>query len=174
MKISTKQITLVGILSAITGVMAATGLGFFSVPNISGAMTIMHIPTIIAGALGGPIVGGFTGLIFGASSFYYFGATVGYNIIIIFIPRIFVGIISALTFKLLVKKNIYLAAGMAGFVGTLMNTIGVIGLILAFNLYPLSALLPILAVNFPIELVVGTIISATIIPVIFRVIKKEA
>ncbi|MDD2371914.1 MAG: ECF transporter S component [Firmicutes bacterium] len=174
MKISTKQITLVGILSAITGVMAATGLGFFSVPNISGAMTIMHLPTIIAGALGGPIVGGFTGLIFGASSFYYFGGTVGYNIIIIFLPRILVGILSALTFKLLAKKNIYFAAGFAGFIGTITNTVGVIGLILVFKLYPLSALLPILAINFPIELIVGTLISVAILPVLYRVIKKEA
>ncbi len=174
MKISTKQITLVGILSALTGVMAATGIGFFSVPNISGAMTIMHIPTIIAGALGGPIVGGFTGLIFGASSFYYFGASVGYNIVIIFLPRILVGILSAYVFKILAKKNIYMASAMAGFIGTVINTIGVIGLILLFNLYPLSALLPILAVNFPIELIVGTIISATILPVLNRVIKKGA
>ena len=173
MKISTKQITLVGILSAITGVMAATGLGFFSVPNISGAMTIMHIPTIIAGALGGPIVGGFTGLIFGASSFYYFGASVGYNVIIIFLPRILVGIFSALVFKLCVRKNIYFAAAMAGFVGTVTNTVGVIGLILLFNLYPLSTVIPILALNFPIEVIAGILISIAILPVLHRVIKKE-
>jgi uncharacterized membrane protein len=174
MKISTKQIALVGILSAITGVMAATGLGFFSVPNVSGAMTIMHIPTIIAGALGGPIVGAFTGLIFGASSFYFFGASVGFNIVVIFLPRILIGVFSALVFKLLSKKNVYLAGAVAGFVGTVTNTVGVVGLILLFNIFPLSALIPILVLNFPIELVVGTALSGILLPALNKVVKKEA
>ena len=174
MKISTKQIALVGILSAITGVMAATGLGFFSVPNVSGAMTIMHIPTIIAGAIGGTVVGAFTGLIFGASSFYFFGASVGYNIIVIFLPRILIGIFSALVFKLLSKKNLYLAGAAAGFIGTVTNTVGVVGLILLFNIYPLAAMIPILALNFPIELVVGTILSGVLLPALHKVSKKGA
>ena len=174
MKISTKQIALVGILSAITVALAVTGLGFIPVPNVSGGMTIMHIPTIIAGALGGPIVGGFTGLIFGAASFYYYGAVVGYNFVVIFIPRILIGIFSALVFKLFYKKNIYVAGAMAGFVGTITNTLGVIGLILLFNIFPISAMIPILTVNFPIELIVGTIISGLSLPVLYRAIKKEA
>lgn len=171
MKISTKQIALVGILSAITGVMAATGLGFFSVPNVSGAMTIMHIPTIIAGAIGGPVVGAFTGFIFGVSSQMYFGA--GLNVVIIFVPRILIGIASAYVYKLLVKKNIFVAASVAGFIGTAVNTIGVLGLILVFNIYPFSAVLPILALNFPIELAAAIILSGILIPAISKAIKKE-
>lgn len=174
MKISTRQMALIGILSAVTGVLAITGLGNFAVPNVSGAMTIMHIPTILAGALGGTVVGAFTGLIFGATSFYYFGYTVGYNVIVIFLPRILIGVFSALVFKLLSKKNVYFAGAVAGFVGTVTNTVGVIGLILIFNIFPLAAMIPILALNFPIELVIGTVLSGILLPALNKVFKKEA
>ena len=89
MKISTRKIALVGIMSALTGVMSAVPfLGYIPIPGPAGAATILQIPTIVAGALGGPLVGGFTGLIFGASSFIMYGGAVGNNVIVIFISLI--------------------------------------------------------------------------------------
>lgn len=173
MKISTKKMTLAGILSAITVVLSAVGVGFIPIPSLAGAATILHIPVIVAGALSGVLVGGFTGLIFGFFSFIQFGGTVGNNPIILFIPRILIGIFSALVFKALVKKNIYLASFVAGIVGTLTNTIGVLGLAVIFKYFTLEAALAITVSNLPLELALGAIISVGIIPPIYKVLVKK-
>ncbi|MDI3312265.1 MAG: ECF transporter S component, partial [Thermoanaerobacterium sp.] len=66
-KLSVRQITVAGMLSAISIVMATTPLGYIPL-GIANATT-MHIPTIIGSILEGPYVGTFIGLIFGVSSF---------------------------------------------------------------------------------------------------------
>lgn len=66
-KVSTKQITMAGILSAIVIVMSLTPLGFVPVGPVRA--TILHIPVIIAAIFGGYWIGGFTGLVFGIVSF---------------------------------------------------------------------------------------------------------
>ena len=174
MKISTKQIALVGILSAITAVLSAIGVGFIPIPSLAGAATILHIPVIVAGAISGTLVGGFTGLIFGFFSFIQFGGIVGNNPLILFLPRILIGVFSALVFKALVKKNIYLASILAGAVGTLTNTIGVLGLALAFGYFTLPQVLGIIGANLPLEFLLGTVLSALILPPLYKILNKEA
>ncbi|AMP21085.1 hypothetical protein AZF37_07815 [endosymbiont 'TC1' of Trimyema compressum] len=71
MKISTRKIATAGLLSAITILLGQTQLGFIPLPNGSGAATIMHIPTIVGGALGGVGVGGLTGFVFAIYSFIF-------------------------------------------------------------------------------------------------------
>ena len=174
MKISTKQIALVGILSAITAVLSAIGVGFIPIPSLAGAATILHIPVIVAGAIAGTLVGGFTGLIFGFFSFVQFGGIVGNNPLILFLPRILIGVFSALVFKALVKKNIYLASILAGVVGTLTNTLGVLGLALAFGYFTLPQVTAIIVSNLPLELLLGTVASALILPPLYKILNKEA
>lgn len=175
MKISTKQIALVGILSAITAVLAAVGVGFIPIPSLAGAATIMHVPVIVAGALSGVLVGGFTGLIFGFFSFIQFGGIVGNNPLILFLPRILIGVVSALVFRSLVKKNIYVASVLAAAAATLTNTLGVLGLAMAFGYFTPAQVGAIIAANLPLELGVAVVASVLILPPLYRILsKKEA
>lgn len=171
MKISTRKMALAGILSAITLVLGSTPLGFITIPNGSGAITTLHIPTIIAGALGGPLVGGFTGLVFGAYSWVLFSAVLP-NPLAIFLPRILIGVFSALVYAQLRKKNKILGAIVVGIVGTLVNTVGVLGLGYLFGLLTLPVILGILALNLPLEIILSAIIVGGILPPLDRGLKK--
>ena len=173
MKISTKQITLAGILAAITVVLSAVGVGFIPIPSLAGAATILHVPVIVAGALSGVLVGGLTGLIFGFFSFIQFGSIVGNNPIVLFLPRILIGIFSGLVFKALVKKNIYLASFVAGLVGTLTNTLGVLGFAVIFKYFTLQSAVAIIISNLPLELALGVVLSVLIIPPVYRILLKK-
>lgn len=62
-KLTTRQITLAGVLGALMIVMGLIG-GFVPVPNLSGAMTLYHIPIIIGAIICGPVVGLLLGVIF--------------------------------------------------------------------------------------------------------------
>jgi len=67
-KFSTREITVIGLLFAVTIVLGVTGLGFIPIPPFK--TTIMHIPVIIGGILEGPVVGAMIGLLFGLFSMF--------------------------------------------------------------------------------------------------------
>lgn len=106
-KLATSQITLIGVLSAVTMMLGLTPLGF--IPIGFTTATIMHIPVIIGAIMAGPVVGGFIGLIFGFSSVFY--AIMNPNIIsyvflnpfVSVLPRILIGIVAAYTYQLISK-----------------------------------------------------------------------
>ena len=60
-----RKIVIAGVMGAISIFLGATHLGF--IPWFAGAaLTVMHVPVIIAAVLEGPVVGAVVGLIFGA------------------------------------------------------------------------------------------------------------
>ena len=68
--LTTERIVIAGVLAAITIILGVVpGLGFIPLPNISGSATTEHLPTILGGVIAGPIVGIFSGLVFGLLSF---------------------------------------------------------------------------------------------------------
>ena len=105
----------------------------------------MHIPVIIGALLEGPVVGISVGLIFGLFSMYQNITAPGltsfifWNPIVALIPRMLIGIVAYYSFKLFKSKikNTGVCAGIAAVLGTLTNTIGVLGLtyILYLNQY---------------------------------------
>jgi len=108
LKFSTRQIAVVGVLGGIT---VALGLlpvgGFIPVPTPAGSATTMHIPTILAGVLEGPVVGGLVGAIFGAFSFSRALTSANpvarlmfTNPVVAFLPRILIGVVSYYVFRL--------------------------------------------------------------------------
>lgn len=119
-KISLRQITVAGMLAAISIVLSTTILGYIPL-GIANATT-MHIPAIIGGVLEGPIVGAFIGLIFGLTSFIRQNTPLFADPVIAIFPRIFIGVVAYYSYKL--TKNV----GIAAAAGTLTNTIGVFGL----------------------------------------------
>lgn len=97
---STRKLVVGGLLSALTIVLGMTPLGFIPVPTPAGSATTMHIPTILAALLEGPITGAFVGFIFGLNSFLRGGAFF-VDPIIAFIPRLIVGPLAYFGFKVL-------------------------------------------------------------------------
>jgi uncharacterized membrane protein len=120
-RFSTRQIAFAGVLGAIT---VALGLmpvgGFIQIPPVS--VTTMHIPTILAGVLEGPAVGGIVGGIFGAFSFWRAQTAINpadklifTNPVIAFIPRILIGVVAYYVFALVrgKKGEVAVSAGTA-------------------------------------------------------------
>lgn len=109
MKLSTRQIAVSGLLGALTVVLGLAPVGgFIPVPTPAGAATTMHLPTILAGVLEGPVTGALVGFIFGLFSFLRAPASVNpvarlmfTDPLIAFIPRIAIGVTSFYAYRLM-------------------------------------------------------------------------
>lgn len=137
MQISTRKIVTAGVLLAVALILAFTGLGYFPVPNISAAATIMHVPGIIGAVLEGPVVGVIVTLVFAIDAYIRFGGLFtgapGYlPIVILFFPRLLVGVGAWLAYRALKSMNEIVALVAAAIAGTLTNTVLVVGLGLVF------------------------------------------
>ncbi|PKL07715.1 MAG: ECF transporter S component [Spirochaetae bacterium HGW-Spirochaetae-7] len=123
-----RRIVVSGALGAVSAVMAITPLGYL--PWFGGAsLTIMHIPVIIAAVLEGPIAGTAVGLIFGVTSLVKAAtAPIGpldplfANPLVSILPRLAIGFAAWGAFRLFRGKVTPLAAGVAGAVGSMVNT----------------------------------------------------
>lgn len=109
--ISTRKLTIIGMLGGISAILGLTPLGF--IPIGPANATIMHIPVIIGAIIEGPIVGALVGLIFGIFSLIraITAPTVlsplFYNPLVSILPRVLIGITayySYILFKKLGKK----------------------------------------------------------------------
>ena len=136
-RFSTRQIAVVGMLSAISIVLGLSGYGFIPLPTAKA--TIMHIPIIIGAILEGPAVGVMIGLIFGLFSIIQ-AVTVPtllsfafINPLVSVLPRVLIGISAYYTYyytyKYIFKKREFLSVALGAAAGTLTNTIGVLGMI---------------------------------------------
>ena len=132
-KTATKKIVMIGMLSGISIFLGLTGLGFIRLPFLNA--TIMHLPVIIGAIIEGPIVGMAVGLCFGLFSMYQamtaptLTSFVFLNPIIALIPRILIGVTTYYSYKFLEKKFKKLSVAFSAAIGTLTNTILVLGLI---------------------------------------------
>ena len=114
-KLTTRQMTIIGVLGAISAVLGMTPLGF--IPVGPTRATIMHIPVIIGAIMEGPIVGAIVGLIFGLFSIFQAitnplpTSFVFLNPLVSVLPRILIGIITFYVYdglkRLGNKKTIY-------------------------------------------------------------------
>lgn len=129
---NTRQLAIIGMLSAVSILLGVSGLGFIPIPPVKA--TIMHIPVIIGAILEGPVVGAMIGLIFGIFSviqamtnptplFFVF-----VNPIVSVLPRILIGIVSYYCYNAIGGKFTSIKIGIGAAVGSLTNTFGVLGL----------------------------------------------
>lgn len=134
--LQTRNLALIGIFTAIIIVMSLVPwLGFLQIGPIQG--TTLHIPVIILSIVEGPVVGGILGLMFGlVSMIKAFTQPTPFsfmfmNPIIAIIPRILIGIFTGLVYKgLKSKKGVQkLSIGIASAVGSITNTIFVLGFV---------------------------------------------
>ncbi len=167
MKMSTRQIVMAGLLSALTVTLGATGWGFIPIPTPAGAATVMHIPVILAGVLEGPLVGAFVGLLF--SLF-----TVQFAPPWVVIPfRLLIGPVSYFVYRFArwsvdrLKLQLrwgspVVAAGVAGLVGSAVNTCTLI-LAVAFGIFDAAAAWGIVLANGIAEAILAAVLVGALI-----------
>ena len=160
--LNTRRIVVAGVLGAIAIVLGVTQWGFIPVPNVSGRATIMHIPAIIGAVLEGPVVGILAGGIFGVFSMLQDTTGLFTNPLISVVPRLLIGLMAWLAFRSLSKVNVDLAAAVAGVIGTLTNTILVVGLLVAFGLIPAAAV-PTIVPQAIAEVVIAAILTPLVV-----------
>lgn len=134
--LSTRKIVVAGVLGAIAIFLGVTRLGFIPVPNLTANATIMHVPAILGAVLEGPLVGILAGAIFGIFSWTQATTPFFQNPIIAIVPRLLIGLFAWLAYRSLVGVNKDLAAAFAGVVGSLTNSVFVLGLIVLFFFAP--------------------------------------
>ena len=135
-KISTRKLTVTGMMVAITMILAYTPLGIIPLQPVSATTT--HIPTIIIAILEGPVVGAIVGASFGiVSLFKALTQPVGVlspffvNPLVSIFPRILIGIVagySYIFFRKMDKKGMFSAVVSAA-LGSITNTIGAMGML---------------------------------------------
>lgn len=169
MNLSTRSIVVAGILIAITLLLSVANIGYIPVPNVTGAATILQVPTIIGGVLEGPLVGGLIGLIFGITSYFAPGVqalfadrSILVPIVVLLVPRILVGVVAWLVYASLRKNNEILALGASAVVGTLTNTVGVVGLGILFRVLP-AAVIPTIIPQAIAEVVISAVLVIAVV-----------
>jgi len=155
-RISTRKMAVAGMLGAVAIVLSVTGLGMIPMPTLAGRATIMHVPVILAAILEGPVVGAFTGFIFGLYSFMTPVGAIPADPIVRILPRILIGITSYYTYVLF--RRSHLGAAMAAVVGTLTNTVGYLGLASLIGYMPWAASLTVVVTQMPFEMVLAVVL----------------
>lgn len=171
MKLTVRQIVVAGLLGAIAILLGVTRLGFIGPfpPLLPVSATIMHLPAIIGGVLEGSLVGLIIGLIFGVFSWLqapteqppvnlWFS-----NPLVSILPRLFIGVTSAYAYRALSKVNEIVALGVAAIVGTLTNTILVVGMLIVLGYVPALVIIPAVLPNAIAEIIVAVIIVVAVV-----------
>lgn len=184
-----------GLFCAIIFVLGITPFGF--IPLGVFKIVTVHIPVIIGSIVLGAKKGAILGFIFGVTSFlgtilqpvvtsYFFSPIISGNflsLVVCFVPRILVGIVPCYVYKLLKKININFALITSGLVGSLINTILVLGFIYLFfaqkyaeilnttvdNL--LAVIITTVSVNATLEALASAILVSFICKAIFKISK---
>lgn len=195
----TLNYTLFTLFASVIVLLSMTPLGFIHLGFIKA--TIVHIPVIIGSILLGPLAGAGLGLIFGINSIInntmspsllsfafsplvpVIGTTSGspLALVIALVPRIIVGIVPYYIVESKLIKNDTFRFGVAGFVGSMTNTLLVMGLItlLFKDAYGVArgiesvavtkAILSVIVVNGIPEAIVSTIITVPLTRALLKV-----
>ena len=170
--LTTERIVIAGVLAAITIVLGLVpGIGFIPVPTISAHATIEHVPTILGGVLAGPVVGIISGLIFGIMSFTQATTPLFKDPLVAILPRLFIGLVAWAVFAGLKPFNRDVAAGAAGFLGSITNTVLVVAMLIIRGYIPLAVALTLIPQALA-EAIVATILTV-ILARVFYIIQKR-
>lgn len=132
-KFSLRELTIIGLLAAITVILGISGYGPIPIGPIN--VTTLHVPTLIGALVEGPKVGAFVGLIFGVYSFWQnmtaptLLSPVFINPIISVLPRIIFPVLAWIIYKCIPMKSQGPRFIIAAFLGTVLHTTMVMGLI---------------------------------------------
>ena len=192
-----KDMALISIFSALIIMLALVpGIGYIPVGPIRA--TTIHIPVIIGSIIFGPKKGAILGFVFGLTSLinntvsptitsfvfspFYAGGNL-WSLVICFLPRILIGVVPYYVYNFLKKfiKNEHLDLGVAGFLGSITNTVLVMNLIFfcfknqyaaANNIAPgelYDVILGINSINGVVEAVLAMLVTSLVTKVLLRV-----
>jgi uncharacterized membrane protein len=161
--LNVRQIVIAGILGGIAIFLGYTRLGFIPVPNLAGNATIMHVPAILGGALEGPVVGTIVGGIFGVFSFIQAEVPFFRDPLVSILPRLFIGVVAWAVFVVLRSRSVDLASAAAGVLGSLANTVGVLGMAVLLGYLPFAAVVPIVP-----QAIAEAVLAAVVTVVVVR------
>jgi len=164
----TRKLVITGVMGAIAVLLGVTHWGF--IPWFGGiSLTIMHVPVIIGAVLEGPIVGVGIGLIFGIFSLSQAAVAPNspsdiwfVNLLIYILPRLFIGPAAYLVWKLLQRIPV-VGLIAAGLVGSLTNTVLVLGVIGLMGLLPWALIGGIVVSNGLLEAGLSAFITLVVV-----------
>lgn len=185
-RLNVRRMTVIGVLSAISIMMSMLPfIGYIPIGPMKA--TIMHVPVIIGAVIEGPLVGATIGLIFGLTSLWnaitqpVLLSPLFINPLVSVLPRILIGIVAYYVYQGVYKitKKVYASGFIAGIVGSLANTAGVLGMIYILYADKYLALMEqqganaakllfgiVLSSGIPEALVAGLIVSAVSVALI--------
>ncbi|WP_434797810.1 ECF transporter S component [Terrisporobacter vanillatitrophus] len=185
-RLNVRRMTVIGVLSAISIMMSMLPfIGYIPIGPMKA--TIMHIPVIIGAIIEGPVVGATIGLIFGLTSLWnaitqpVLLSPLFINPLVSVLPRILIGIVAYYVYQGVYKtsKKVYASGFIAGIIGSLANTAGVLGMIYILYADKYLALMEqqgasaakllfgiVLTSGVPEALVAGLIVSAVSVALI--------
>ena len=177
------------LLTAMVALLAYLG-GFIKIGGLA-SISLTLIPVVIGSALCGPLAGAWLGGVSGAIFFmtadaaFWFGLSIPGTIITVMVKGILAGLCAGLVYKLLEKRNRYLAVMASAIVCPLVNTgIFLVGCLLFFidtvNAWAVAEGISVFAyliiffvgLNFVFELLTNIIISPAILRII-NIRKKQ-
>ena len=158
-----RRIVIAIVLSAIAILLGVTRLGYIPVPTAAGNATIMHLPAIIGGIMEGWGVGLIIGLIFGVSSFLNATVPLFKDPLVAILPRLFIGVVAYFSYVALKRKNEYMAVGVSAFLGSITNTILVLGMAALRNYMTWGVAAGVALTNGLPEAVVAVIITLAVV-----------
>jgi len=168
------RLAVAAVLAAIQVILAVSG--FTTVPLPNGInVTVLFLPSMLAGVLAGILPGAAVGAVFGVTSLALATAALFQNPVIAIVPRVLIGPTAALFFRGFRQTNEIVGLALAGVSGAIANT----GLVLALAtvvpgpggaayLAP-DAALEIARTNIPLEALTGAL-AAIVIGVPLRAI----
>lgn len=174
-----KRLTICGIMIAITIIMAYTPIGMIPLGTVSA--TISHVPTIITAIVVGPIEGLIVGAAFGIISLFKAVTSPSgvldplfTNPLISVLPRMLIGITAHYAYKglnrLLKGRNDSVSITVAGCVGSMTNTVLVLGMLYLIYGKKLIEMLGVQNLSAVQGIIIGTVMSSGIIEMIVSAI----
>lgn len=161
--LTVRKVVIAGVLGAVAILLGVTRLGFIPVPTAAGNATIMHIPAVIGGIMEGPLVGLIIGLIFGLSSFLNATIPLFKDPLVAILPRLFIGVTAYLTYVGLRRASEYVAIGVAGFVGSMTNTVLVLTMAVVRGYMAPGVALTVAVANGLPEAIVSVIVTLAVV-----------
>ena len=180
---SIKRLALMSLLTAIVAVLAYFG-GFVKIGSLA-SISLTLIPIVLGSALCGPLAGAWLGAVSGiiffttADAAFWFGLSIPGTIITVMLKAILAGLCAGLIYKLLEKKNRYIAVIASAIVCPVVNTgVFILGC-LVFFMDALSAwaiaegisifayiIIFFIGLNFVFELITNIVLSPAILRII--------
>jgi uncharacterized membrane protein len=168
MQISTRKIVIAGVLLAVALILSTTGIGYFPVPNVSDAATIMHVPGIIGAVLEGPVVGVLVAIVFAIDSYvryaqiFFADRPVWQPILVLSLTRLLIPVGGWLAYTALKKMNELVALAAAGIAGGLTNTVLVVGLGILLGVLPV-AVIPAVLPQAIFEALLAAVVTVAVV-----------